>query len=695
MILKKNNTISLILIHLFFLAIFIVFSFANHVSIDAFFHLNMGNEFLKDGFSSWNDSFSFTFNDQHVTGPPYLFQSLLAIYVNFAGLENGFILLRITVFFFFIISLYLFYNINNISIVMVLITLPFITATLMDRIAVRPELFSYPLFVLCLIMYFKAQSQFDSRRLFPIALLFLFWVNYHIPIFGYIIIFGLFVEKGIRKIQTQEDFSWFFWCTWGLILFLIGFLNPEKTHFFFDILNFDNAWKKLVSEFISTFSYRSKSLIYPILFLSIIFTLYLIIKKQYGLFIASIVFTISALQMYRLVQIYFIFHLLVIAYVLSNYNITMLNSTIIPISKAKKYFFKALILSIIISGIYFNFYMLVNEHINSQRKSTLPITLAKFLKENGDGGNIFNQIQIGGYLSYILSPNYKVFIDGRTNILYPIEFARHYRELFYNSEKLEEEIKKYDIKYGIIARNPSLFSTLFKTYSFSIDYIDDQFILMRKTKARYPLSGLLMLKPACWTSKMEDELLIEIHKKTSFSRDEDEIKELQRIFNHYLTLSKNEKNHFIRELSGYRATTYDSIIRIFTFIAIEDELYQTAQELIEKVKSKNIQDYIIASYIYLKQENYSTGIKIINFTLNTDWTKKNSPYLYQRYMHLSVVHKVIILDLLYKFSSKTTSKTNKQIISRQIEKLTSNNFIHNGQKENKFNTVESLCLSDH
>jgi hypothetical protein len=63
---RYNNTASL-LIHLIFFGVLVSYSIAEPVSYDAFYHLNMGNEFLKNGFASWSDTFSYTFYGQQVT----------------------------------------------------------------------------------------------------------------------------------------------------------------------------------------------------------------------------------------------------------------------------------------------------------------------------------------------------------------------------------------------------------------------------------------------------------------------------------------------------------------------------------------------------------------------------------------------------------------------------------------------------
>ncbi len=47
------------------------------------------------------------------------------------------------------------------------------------------------------------------------------------------------------------------------------------------------------------------------------------------------------------------------------------------------------------------------------------------MKHKGISGNVYNHAEAGGYLSYFLYPDIKVFIDGRMGILYPYDFSRN------------------------------------------------------------------------------------------------------------------------------------------------------------------------------------------------------------------------------------------------------------------------------
>lgn len=687
---RYNNSTSLF-VHLVFFGVLVSYSIAEPVSYDAFYHLNMGNEFLKNGFAAWSDKFSFTFYGQHVNNPPYIFQSILALYVAQFDLQGGHIALRITVYAIFIVTLFLFYRANRIKIPIILLTLPFISLFFMHRAVVRPELFFYPLFVLALLFYIRAQAQFESRKLLPIAVLLLFWVNYYVPVFGYIIFFGLFVEKGIRKLQHKESFTWLFWSGWATILFVIGYMNPEYKHFFFSMINFDSGWKEITPEYFSTFDFQSKSIIYPVLYLSLLLTIYLLIKRQYGLFIASLVFTLGALQMYRLVAIYAIFHLLVIAYIANLYNFS---STFNRLHKSMRFFLKTGLIILVCTGFYLNIAM-SNELRHTQKTHKLPTDLVEHLRRSSNGGNIFNRVELGGYLSYELAPDYKVYIDGRTNVLYSLDFVHHFISLFKNPALLREEIRKYDIKYSIISRNPALFSVLYKTGLMNLDYIDDNFLLMKTSGARYPVAGLLMLKPACWNVDIEQAALEENLKKISFGDSEKEVMQFREMLSSYLSLPEINREQFVLDFSSNNPNGYDSEKRLAAYISLDYEHFGSTRVIMESIDKKDIQDYIFSSYLYSKLGDYHTALQILNFVLVTDWPRVRSNYLLQKGTRLTQSHKAIILDLLYQYGEQMRSPEDQQLIQQLIETLTGAQMVKQNRQKPAFNTIESLCLSDY
>jgi hypothetical protein len=63
-----------------------------------------------------------------------------------------------------------------------------------------------------------------------------------------------------------------------------------------------------------------------------------------------------------------------------------------------------------------------------------PAGAVAFMQRRGLHGNILNQFEWGEYLIWQMSDRSKVFIDGRTELVYPDQVLRQYAVFFYGLE---------------------------------------------------------------------------------------------------------------------------------------------------------------------------------------------------------------------------------------------------------------------
>ena len=91
---------------------------------------------------------------------------------------------------------------------------------------------------------------------------------------------------------------------------------------------------------------------------------------------------------------------------------------------------------------------------------------AEFFKREKISGPIFNNYNIGGYLMFHLSPEYKLFVDDRGMAAYPEDF---FKSTYLSIEFSEDDWRKMDQKYH--------FNVIF--YSPEVSYWRDRFIWHR------------------------------------------------------------------------------------------------------------------------------------------------------------------------------------------------------------------------
>ena len=585
------------------------------ISFDTYWHLATGRDFLKFGDSPFHDHFTFTYFGENVKGSPVIFQIIIAYYTSIFGLTNGYFLFKLTVYSFFLTAIYFFYKANKIHKLAILATLPFIVFFLIQRgINVRPEIISYVFLIICLTLYFKTIKDFNSKNLALAALLLILWGNYHTPVIGYIIIFGLFLEKGICKLKGEESFSWGFYSSWGFIIFLTGFINAEFRHFFFSQLSFSTEWRFYIAEYQSISFYYSIPFITILFSLSILLFIWLFNTKKYGMLFICILFLSQTWYMVRLlsftgITIACLYSLLLSDYIQSYNSSNKVNFGL----KAVKQHTITLIILIAITGhlyLIYKSYRLYQETPNKEIR--FPVKTVNYLKQTQDSGNIFNPFPIGGYLSYFLPKNFKIYIDGRSNILYPLEFYKSYLHMLHYPLKLANEVNKYNINYALLENHPFNYELIFNTNIFSIDYVDQYFFLATTGPGNFPISGKILMQPVCWEPEITPDLVIEIEKGKQILPASSPLREVLEYLEQYSQSS--DKRKFFQDLNSHEVSS-DYTKRVLIYLALQQGFIDESILLLDSIKKKISTDTMAIAIAFIKQKKYNNAYQFLQSNL--------------------------------------------------------------------------------
>lgn len=124
-----------------------------------------------------------------------------------------------------------------------------------------------------------------------------------------------------------------------------------------------------------------------------------------------------------------------------------------------------------------------------ERSATLnkrvPLGAIDYLLRNDVKGKMLNDYDLGGYLIYRLSPEYKVFIDGRAD-LYGDAFIRQYMQSYYGEEGWDKLIEQHGIEFVITSRDVPLRQTLLADGRFAETYLDKYHaVLLRRNIPRF------------------------------------------------------------------------------------------------------------------------------------------------------------------------------------------------------------------
>lgn len=69
-------------------------------------------------------------------------------------------------------------------------------------------------------------------------------------------------------------------------------------------------------------------------------------------------------------------------------------------------------------------------------------------------GELFNEFGYGGFLLFHLWPRHRVYIDGRTDLVYPASFVERYDQALHQPEVLAQEVERFGIEWVFIDNLP-------------------------------------------------------------------------------------------------------------------------------------------------------------------------------------------------------------------------------------------------
>ncbi|MFA6394199.1 MAG: hypothetical protein WCW25_05045 [Patescibacteria group bacterium] len=431
----------------------------NLVTADLGRHIINGRLFIENNLVSHANLFSFTYPDfafiNHHWGSGVIFYFVEKV-SGFAGLSFFYILLSLITF-----SVLFFLAKEKSSFgsaaVVSLIVIPLIG----ERAEVRPEVFSYFLGAIFLLILSRAQDlKISVRWLFLLPILAMLWVNLHIYFIFGIGVMGLFLTENI------------FWLFYGekrkRAISLLKSLIPAFVLALAALFINPFGWKAIIYPFkiFGNYGYRvveNQSVLFleklgfyrnanlavyefvvVIFLLVMIFALIFNRKKMSPVFVGLGV-TVSALAFFALRNFalfgYFILPAL-------SYFIYCLLAGL----RERYVFFrgkeKATIIFLGVVFFIFTFFQ-VKEKILNNADSELGLVpgvnkSADFFKKEKLEGPIMNNYDIGGYLIYHLYPAERVFTDNRPEA-YPADF---FREIYIPAQEDGGAWKALDNRYG-------------------------------------------------------------------------------------------------------------------------------------------------------------------------------------------------------------------------------------------------------
>jgi hypothetical protein len=275
------------------------------------------------------------------------------------------------------------------------------------------------------------------------------------------------------------------------------------------MLVFPEEWKSLIQEYLSPLMYKNVPPVYILVLMTLTTLVLLLRQRRVGYVVVVAVLSFYAASMARLVAPAGIVILCLFAHAFSSMD---LQSAVSRGSRRQQGLLAGAALVVFLVPL-LNDVATARAFIRQNMTMTgyFPSQMVEYMKDSGKQGRIFNEYELGGYLIYQLALDSKVYIDGRTEILYPLEHYQRHLSAMRSPEKLHEEIEKFDIRFAVLRNTPDKAWLMAQEGSMQLDYADVRYFLYSKDGAEFPLAGLLWGMPYCWkadwTGALADERL--------------------------------------------------------------------------------------------------------------------------------------------------------------------------------------------
>jgi hypothetical protein len=108
-----------------------------------------------------------------------------------------------------------------------------------------------------------------------------------------------------------------------------------------------------------------------------------------------------------------------------------------------------------------------------------PVGAAAFLRETRPPGPLFNSYNYGAFLMWELYPDYRVYVDGRTD-LYNDAFLREYLDVMAGRERWREVFARRGIRLVLIEPDAALATVLRQEPGWGLAYEDGRAVVFVK-----------------------------------------------------------------------------------------------------------------------------------------------------------------------------------------------------------------------
>lgn len=467
---------------------------------DVFWHIRMGADLVSHGLSPFRDHYSFTFDNQPINWPPVAFQVLIFSLTQWCGTVPGVLLYKSVCLSLIVLFTQRLLAREAVAGPIQAIALVFLTAGLFWRNEARAELLSLVFAPIFLRWILDARRDLSRATIGKLTVALLVWGNYHTSaIFGYLLVGCLYLEQLLKCLPLSADsLARARTVMAGAVLMLaVSFLNPGLSSILLDLLATAAApWQLYINEYnpLSLVDYGHLGRAY--LALCACALIHSLWRRAWMPAALIAILLQQALATARLFPALVVLTLPFVAMACQEVWERWSGAGRSPRAKsAMAAIFIVLPLAVHVPE---TVSVVSRPFVRELPMDDLPVDVTTYLLDRGHTGRIFNDYGIGGFLINSLSPRLRVYIDGRTQILYPIGFMEHYWQVQADADRFRAEAEQRNIDFVIAPHGaPELLDVALNSSIFGIEYSGRSYSLLSRRERRFAESEMLLIAPEC------------------------------------------------------------------------------------------------------------------------------------------------------------------------------------------------------
>ncbi len=480
------------------------------VSNDVFWHLRMGQDWIENGLSPFVDHYSFTFLGHDIRQVPWLFQAGLYGFVSLFGEPLGLQIIRIAFFGFFALWFFIFLKAGRASTLVVVFGLVWLALALPLRSHVRPEIVSLLFAPIIISMALRCRERFEWRDILALFAVQWIWINIHASsMFGVVIVGALLIDRLIHFGLFERDYrAAGRMIGLGIALLGLTYLNRDFESVLVGyLLNHDGS-TKLIREY-NTVEYVQQEAFFRVYWVVAAIGLFAALFNRSwmtAIIVSVLGFQAWTAQRFGVPFVYITLPLLLLEMgrIHLNLRASVRHLALFCVAGVTLWCAR----EIVSAG---NVVSLAGTSIQTHK---FPVALVDRMKGEQLYGPTLVDYDVAGYVLYRLAPDVRVFIDGRTNILYPSDFFEFYYQARYQLEYFKAAHRLYQIDQILTVSDwytgARMIQTAIRSGRYYIAYDDGRFSLLRQGNGHFVLSSRLNADPRCWKTRQSDGVAAEL-----------------------------------------------------------------------------------------------------------------------------------------------------------------------------------------